>query len=214
MKIDESLTLKNPDIRNKKCNELYSRNIASLTFLVQHYHEKGVDMPWFDPEDGGVQAKVLILLQSPARSELMPRFVSLDNPCPSQQNLHHFLKQAGIRRKDIILWNTMPWIVRSGQKLSPTRKNIRRGVGIIKSLMPLLKNLRIVILAGAVALKARSFFETEYPHIILLSMPHPSPLSLCRSPSAAEAIKTTLHQVYLLITPHQSVVDHKIRTPE
>ncbi|RDO50024.1 hypothetical protein C4A68_03222 [Escherichia coli] len=61
---------------------------------------------------------------------MIPRFVSLDNPCPYQQNLHRFLKQAGIKRKDIILWNTMPWLTPSGKKLSPTSNNITKGVEI------------------------------------------------------------------------------------
>lgn len=104
------LHTKNPDILKQKCNALYSCYIASLTRQVQCYHDKGVDMPWIDPADGGVKARMLILLQSPARSDLMPVFVSLDNPCPSQQNLHRFLKQTRIKRKDIILWNTMPWL--------------------------------------------------------------------------------------------------------
>lgn len=207
MKKDKNDTLKNPDILEQKCNALYSPHIAPLTRLVQNYHKKGVDMPWMDPADGGVQARMLILLQSPARSELTPRFVSLDNPCPSQQNLHRFLKQTGIKRKDIILWNTIPWLTPFGKKISPTRDNIRKGVGIIKSLMPLLKNLTVVVLAGSTALQTRPFFEREYPHVTLLTMPHPSPLSLCRAPSVAEAIRVTLHQAFLLITPHYAEVN-------
>ncbi|HBC5730386.1 TPA: uracil-DNA glycosylase [Escherichia coli] len=212
MNKDNSFTLKKLNLLEQKHNALYSHHIAPLTCLVQHYHEKGVNMPWIDPADGGVQARILILLQSPARSELVPRFVSLDNPCPSQQNLHRFLKQAGIKRKDIILWNTMPWLTISGKKISPTRNNIRRGVEVIKSLMPLLKDLTVIILAGSVALQTRPFFEREYPHVTLLTMPHPSPLSLCRAPSVSEAIKTTLHQAYLLITPHHTEIkgDHTL----
>jgi len=208
VKKDDNCTLKNPDILKQKCNALYSCHIASLTRQVQCYHDKGVDMPWIDPADGGVKARMLILLQSPARSDLTPRFVSLDNPCPSQQNLQRFLKQTGIKRKDIILWNTMPWLTLSGKKLSPTRNNITKGVGILKSLMPLLKNLTVVVLAGSAASQTRSFFEREYPHLTLLTMPHPSPLSLCRSPSVTEAIKTTLHQAYLLINSHRSEVNN------
>ncbi len=204
MNKDKSFILKKTDILEQKCNALYSNHIASLTRMVQNYHEKGVNMPWIDPADGGVQARMLILLQSPARSELTPRFVSLDNPCPSQQNLHRFLKQAGIKRKDIILWNTMPWLTPLGEKISPTRNNVRKGVEIIKSLMPLLEDLTVVVLAGSVALQTRPFFEREYPHITLLTMPHPSPLSLCRASSVAEEIKTTLHQAFLLITPHHA----------
>ena len=201
MKKNESYTLRNPKIINQRCRGLYLPHVAPLTMRVQHYHEKGVDMPWVDPADGGIYARILILLESPARSELTPRFVSLDNPCPSQQNLSRFLKQARIKRKDIIIWNTMPWITPSGRKISPTKENINKGLAIIQSLMPLLKDITVVVLAGSVASQTRKFFEKEYPHMALLSMPHPSPLSLCRSPFVAEKIKTTLHQAYLLVTP-------------
>ncbi|HAD6864968.1 TPA_asm: uracil-DNA glycosylase [Salmonella enterica subsp. enterica serovar Typhimurium str. SL1344] len=141
---------------------------------------------------------MLILLQSLGRSELSPRFVSQDNPSPSQQNLNSFLKQAKIKRQNIIIWNTIPWLTPTNTKIIPTRENINKGLSIIKSLMPLLKNVRVVLLTDSVASKTRIFFEKEYPHIVLLNMPHPNPLSLCRSPYISTKIKDTLQQAYLL----------------
>ncbi|HAX5140077.1 TPA: hypothetical protein JZG67_004633 [Escherichia coli] len=113
-----------------------------------------------------------------------------DNPGPSQQNLNSFLKQAKIKRENIIIWNTIPWLTLHNENVSPTKENINKGIAIIKTLMPLLKNISIVILAGAVALQTRKFFVQAYPDVVLLSMPHPSPLSLCRSPSVSEKSKT------------------------
>ncbi|CAD5756772.1 Uncharacterised protein [Escherichia coli] len=92
-------------------------------------------MLWIDPADGGVNARMLILLQSPARSNLVPRFVSQDNPGPSQQNLNSFLKQARIKRENIIIWNTIPWLILHNENVSPTKENINKGIAIIKTLM-------------------------------------------------------------------------------
>ncbi|EFJ1749927.1 uracil-DNA glycosylase [Escherichia coli] len=198
MKRDINFTLKNKEITRQRYESLYLPHIAPLTRWVQSYKKNGTDMPWFDPADGGINARILILLQSPAKSELSPRFVSQDNPGPSQQNLNRFLKQAKIKRQNIIIWNAIPWLMPTNTKIIPTRENINKGLNIIKSLMPLLKNVRVILLAGSVASKTRIFFEKEYPHIVLLNMPHPSPLSLCRSPDISTKIKDTLQQAYLL----------------
>ena len=198
MRKQKLFTLENPDIIRQRYELLYLPHIAPLTQWIKNYKAKGIDMPWIDPADGGVNARILILLQSPARSNLVPRFVSQDNPGPSQQNLNSFLKQARIKRENIIIWNTIPWLTLHNENVSPTKENINKGIAIIKTLMPLLKNVSIVILAGAVALQTRKFFAQAYPDVVILSMPHPSPVSLCRSPSVSEKIKNTLHQAHLL----------------
>ncbi|CAD5731921.1 Uracil DNA glycosylase superfamily [Escherichia coli] len=159
MKRDINFTLKNKEITRQRYESLYLPHIAPLTRWVQSYKKNGTDMPWFDPADGGINARILILLQSPAKSELSPRFVSQDNPGPSQQNLNRFLKQAKIKRQNIIIWNTIPWLMPTNTKIIPTRENINKGLNIIKSLMPLLKNLRVILLAGSVASKTRIFLK-------------------------------------------------------
>ncbi len=200
MKKQDLFTLENPDIIRQRYELLYLPHIAPLTQWIKNYKAKGIDMPWIDPADGGVNARILILLQSPARSNLAPRFVSQDNPGPSQQNLNSFLKQAKIKRENIIIWNTIPWLTLYNKNIAPTKENINKCIAIIKTLIPLLKNISIVILAGAVALQTRKFFVQAYPDVVLLSMPHPSPLSLCRSPSVSEKIKNTLYQAHLLVS--------------
>ncbi|WP_213046124.1 hypothetical protein, partial [Escherichia coli] len=48
------------------------------------------------------------------------------------------------------LRNTIPWLTLYNKNIAPTKENINKGIAIIKTLMPLLKNISIVILAGAV----------------------------------------------------------------
>lgn len=141
---------------------------------------------------------------------MIPRFVSLDNPCPYQQNLHRFLKQAGIKRKDIILWNTMPWLTPSGKNSHRPAITSQR-CGNNKVTDTLTEEFNRCRSGWFGCLTNPSVFEREYPHLTLLTMPHPSPLSLCRSPSVTEAIKTTLHRAYILINSlHAEVKDSHI----
>ncbi|WP_251005956.1 hypothetical protein [Escherichia coli] len=135
MRKQKLFTLENPDIIRQRYELLYLPHIAPLTQWIKNYKAKGIEMLWIDPADGGVNARMLILLQSPARSNLVPRFVSQDNPGPSQQNLNSFLKQARIKRENIIIWNTIPWLILHNENVSPTKENINKGIAIIKTLM-------------------------------------------------------------------------------
>lgn len=129
---------------------------------------KGV-VPFFDPLDGGERAKLLLLLESQGPSNAKFRVVSQDNPSPTQQNLKRFLSCASIHRRDIVIWNTVPWRGQSpdGSVRTLRKADVSSGILELAHLLPLLEHLHVVLLAGRVAQQAAPMILSARPGIIL-----------------------------------------------
>lgn len=188
---ETSTSMQDSFLREERLAAVTAPHVAALNRWVSGQRQAGAELPWFDPADGGVRAGLLVLLQSPARSSPSPRFVSRDNPGPAQQNLGRFLAEAGISRQDSVLWNTVPWVSHGLQK-RPSAADIRRGCALLEDVLAYLPALRVVVLAGAVAAQARGTVNHLYPGVPVLTMPHPSPLSLCTSPAVTKNIRRVL----------------------
>lgn len=168
-------------------------NVAQLTRWVNSQSTDNKTLPYFDPLDGGVFARVLILLESPARTVSRPRYVSRDNPGPAQRNLKGFMEQAGLARQETVLWNLYPWL----PNLEKTKGALRRaqideGIEMLITLLPRFPDLVTVVFAGRVAQQAMLRIRLAFPDFELLEMPHPSPLSVCTHPSVRQRILSAL----------------------
>lgn len=155
---------------------------------------RGRQVPHVDPHDGGTDARLLILLETPGPGDAPIRFVSRDNPGGTQRNLARFLDEAGIARCDMLLWNCVPWVVHvPGARNRPLRRGeIREGLETLPGLLGLLPHLTTVVLAGRVAREAAPIVVAARPYVAILTMPHPSPANVCTNPAVAAAIRATL----------------------
>ena len=105
-------------------------------------------VPDFDPLDGGVSARLLVLLEKPGPRILPPTgsgFVSRDNPDQTARTLHRFMTAAEVPRRGTMIWNIVPWW---NGTMSLTGAEKRLGGAEILALLPLLPAVRGVILAG------------------------------------------------------------------
>ena len=59
--------------------------------------------PKFDPLDGGDEAEILVLLETPAPGPQADRLVSIDNPTGTARNLKRAMEAAGLDRRRIVL---------------------------------------------------------------------------------------------------------------
>jgi hypothetical protein len=92
-----------------------------------------------------------------------------------------------------VLWNVFPWLPASnGPRQTLTISEIERGIGELPSLIGLLPDLRVIILAGRKAQGAFSMLTNLPGSPVVLTMPHPSPLAVCRFPNVAIDIVETL----------------------
>ena len=115
------------------------------------------DVPGFDPQNGNLNAKLLLVLEAPGPGALASKCVSIDNDDPTARNLKALLAKAGIRHDDLIVWNVVPWYCGNPDKTKievPSVRNLAEGIESLCTLVPLLKNLKAIVLVGSTARKA------------------------------------------------------------
>jgi len=90
----------------------------------------------------------------------------------------------------------VPWYVGSEGRIRPvTKEEIDAGIQALKSLQPLLPNLRVVVLVGRKAQNAKSAIETIFQTKVL-TCPHPSQRVLNVWPNKREEIKSVFLQAF------------------
>jgi uracil-DNA glycosylase len=158
-------------------------------------------VPHFDPLDGGDQARLLLLLETPGPGGAGPRYVSRDNPTGTARNLTRFLAEAGITRADTVIWNAVPWIVHAEGATNRALLvgEVREGLTWLPPVLALLPRLEVVVLSGSVAGRARDVVAEARTGVHILAMPHPSPTYVCTSPDVPRRIAATLTQAARLL---------------
>ena len=89
----------------------------------------GNEVPDADPADGGAGARCLLLLETPGPSILRTGFVSCDNPTPTGANLRRFLRDAGLPRASLLVWNAVPFVIHApgAKNRAPRASEVREG---------------------------------------------------------------------------------------
>ena len=189
--------LSEPDERRRRYEHLRESHIAPLTDYVEGLRKtSGYDqkIPYFDPYDGGINAKLLFLLEAPGPKAVFSGFISRDNPDPTARNMTQLLAECRIPPQETVLWNIVPWYVGSEGRIRPVnQEDINCGIQALKSLRPLLPNIRVVVLVGLKAQRSQSAVETLFQTHVL-TCPHPSQRVLIRWPEKREEIKSVFRQ--------------------
>lgn len=158
-------------------------HVAPLTTYAAKLREQGfVEVPEFDPLDGGVEAQVLFLFEKPCPMAAGSGFISRDNDDPAAEAIFRFMKQAGIARTLTVIWNVIPWW---NYTRKVTAQELREGSDCVNELISLLPKLRAVVLVGKRAAKAARYLKTIECG---LSSDHPGPLVRARYPERWNAI--------------------------
>ena len=158
-------------------------------------------VPDVDPFDGGTDARLLLLLETPGPGAEPLRFVSRDNATGTAANIRRFTAAAGLDRADTVIWNAVPWVIHApgARNRPPRRGEIAAGLAELPGFLSLLPRLVAVVLAGRVAAQARSGIAAERPNLAVLEMPHPSPTIVCTSPTIPARIGAALGEVARLL---------------
>lgn len=135
----------------------------------------GTDVPDFDPLDGGIDARILFLLEKPGPTAASspqgrkgPGFISRDNDNATAEAIHRFMHEAGLPRVDTVIWNLIPWW---NGTIRITAAERLAGVHELQNLLTLLPRLHTAVLVGRTAAQARPLLNT----LRLLESVHPSP---------------------------------------
>ncbi len=149
----------------------------------------GVEVPDFDPLDGGVDARLLFLFEKPGPMTAVDGarrgsgFISRDNDDPTAENTFLFMREAGIPRKLTVTWNVIPWW--NGTR-TVTAAELREGAEETRRLAGLLPRLRAVVFVGEKASRARPHLEDA--GLAFFSSRHPSPIVRAARPDEWRAI--------------------------
>lgn len=145
----------------KQCfDRLSDDHIAPLIRLIEVWRSEGNDVPYPDPLDGGIDAKVLFLLESPGPKAIKMGFISRDNPDQTAQNIGQALSDAGITRFDSVLWNVVPFHVATAAKnKNASQSQVKSSAYYTQQFIDLLPELQAVVFCGDTALTAMKFLD-------------------------------------------------------
>lgn len=180
-------SLKDPRQIALRVAALSKPHIKPLADFVKTLRQHGYgEVPNFDPEDGGVNAKALFLLEKPGKKAIKSGFVSRDNNDETAANIFRFMKEAGIPRTKTCLWNAVPGRNGSGK---PNAPELRQGGVALADLLRILDKVRVVVLVGNKACEAWRLVEDQRSLPIIKSA-HPSPTNRGFNPDLWAAIPT------------------------
>jgi uracil-DNA glycosylase len=189
---DRPRSMKDTGVRERRRAMLNLPHIAPLkAYTARLCARDSVQVPDFDPLDGGIDAQVLFLLEKPgpmtAEGDNAQRagsgFISRDNDDPTAAATFRFMQEAGIQRKLTVIWNVIPWW-NGTRKVTP--KELRAGADELPELINLLPGLRAVVLVGAKAARAKRYLKST--GLELFSSSHPSPIVKATLPDRWNAI--------------------------
>jgi len=104
-------------------------------------------IPWFDPCDGGINARALFLMEKPGPGPIGQgvEFVSQDNEDPTAINMTDILRDARVDRSHVVFWNAVPaW---NGERRI-TAAEISRARTLLPELLARLPHLRVIVCVG------------------------------------------------------------------
>lgn len=139
-----------------------------------------VNVPYVDPDSGGVAAKVLFVLESPAGpAALGSGMLSADNDDPTAKNVWTAYESSGMPRTLGLHWNAVPWYVGDGKKNAGiTKAQEERGRRYLVDLLALAPSIRVVVALGKPAQRSVAGVADQLAErgIQLIEAPHPSPI--------------------------------------
>lgn len=178
--------LRKPDALRERLAQVDRPHVAPLTEFVRRLRIRvgsQAAIPYFDPWDGGVNAKVLFLLEAPGPKARNSGFVSMNNPDQTARNLFEVSHEAGLDRRDMVTWNTVPWYIGTDNRIRPANAaDIARGAESLAELLSLLPRLRAAVLLGRKAQRVERIVHEVSPRLRIFRSPHPSPMFVNRKP--------------------------------
>jgi hypothetical protein len=141
--------------------------------VVRDLRVRGLVVPNVDPNDGGVDARILVLLETPGPRAVVSGFVSRDNPDPSAKNIGKALDAAGFARSDVLLWNAVPYCVSTETaNRNATAAQIREAIPACQAFIDCLPNLIAVVFCGRSAQRAQKSLRLP-PGVLAFCTFHP-----------------------------------------
>lgn len=156
-------------------------------FTARRVVETGSEVliPWFDPADAGVRARMLLLLEAPGpmtnsgNKRPGSGFISVDNDDPTAANVWTTRSEFGIT-DHVLAWNIVPWYL-GPASVKPKAHEVESGAAALLEVLTLLPDLQVVVVSGRVAQRGWDrHVATVRPDLHVIKTWHPSPLALAQ----------------------------------
>ncbi len=177
---NEPRSMRDPDVRARRKALLDQPHMRPLVRYVAKLRQRdNVEVPDFDPCDGGVNAQVLFLFEKPgpmtaqdgSGNRVGSGFISRNNDDPTAENTFNFMQEAGIPRELTVTWNVIPWW---NDTTKYDRVELEEGLNCLKELInDQIRKLQAAVLVGNSAKKARPMLEER--GLKIFESAHPSP---------------------------------------
>ena len=189
-------------VRADKLARIDDGPVAPLNALVRRWRQTRPGIPWFDPDDGGVNARVLVLMESPSPRTVRAGaagFCSEDNDDVTAAVFRGLRIESGLARASYVRWNICPWAVSGpdGHWAAPTDADLAEASPALGELLTALPHLTLTICLGARALAGfmRHLTLTDVPVLpLVLGVPHPSQRNTHARAEALTRIGNALRQ--------------------
>lgn len=195
---DAPKSLGDSEVKRTRLRQRRDPHVAPLTDLVDSIRKRrecGNAVPYFDPLDGGVKARVLFLLEAPGPKAIASGFVSRNNPDETAKNMFNLLRGARLERKETVLWNIVPWFVGTNGKIAPVKlRDLRAAQPYLLELLEKLPKLEAIVLLGNNAQNGWRKLEHGTRWKVFES-PHPSPVVFATKRDAWNQIRVCLAEV-------------------
>lgn len=166
--------------RSAKLRRLREPHVWPLNGLVEKWVEEGRQVPWVDPDLGGIHSRILFLLESPGPASSTGHgsgVISPDNDDQTAERFWRISQQAGLARDEYMNWNVVPWYVSgTGKNVNATSTDACAALPYLHEFITLLTQLRVVVTMGGFAESAwlRYLRQPDSPVTALITCPHPS----------------------------------------
>jgi hypothetical protein len=183
--LDAPRGLRDPDAFELRLRMLSLARVRDLTKWTEMIAEtRGVRMPYPDPADGGVDAKVLILLETPTQHPPEPGehpgFISVDNDTAAAEEMWRARELVSLQQGTAMHWNIVPWYPLT-EGTGPKRAETRDGCALLLELLVLLPRLETVINCGLETQKAwHEFVGPRVSDLEVIDTWHPATVAMAQ----------------------------------
>ena len=190
---------RNPEFLARKRRRVYDPHVRPLNALVDRWNGDRLQVPYADPDSGGIHARILFLHESPdprASAEHGSGLVSTDNDDPSAGRFWRLTREAGLSRDIYISWNAVPWYVSGTAKnKNATAADGQAALPYLHEFVTLLPDLRVVVVMGGFAQRWWFRYLIECPDSRVrpvLAAPHTSNRVRISNPRFEQDISTAI----------------------
>jgi uracil-DNA glycosylase len=139
---------KDGDFLADKLRRIHDPHVGPLNSLIEQ-------VPWVDPDFGGVHSRILFLHESPgpaSSASYGSGVISPDNSDQTAARFRRLSRQAELDRRRYINWNAVPWYVPATAKAAnATSADGAAALPYLHQFVMLLTELRVVVVMGGFA---------------------------------------------------------------